>query len=139
MPHPSPAARHPSPVTRHWLTATVARVDRLPSEQDSTAWGPLQDLWHFDVVERAWERLEATHPIGGRSKFPLATDHLLENTDGVLQYCCLGAAPCYLLFMLTRYIDDVIVSQAVPTHQCTCLNRHERPLEAAMAAAAGPV
>jgi hexosaminidase len=40
---------------------------------------------------------------------PLATEHLLENTDGVgaphhcsLHHCSLGAAPCYLLFMLTR-------------------------------------
>ena len=38
---------------------------------------------------------------GGRSKSPLATENLLENTDGVLrpQQCSLGAAACYLLFM----------------------------------------
>ena len=32
---------------------------------------------------------------------PLATEKLLENTDGVLHRCSLGAAACYLLAMLT--------------------------------------
>ena len=47
---------------------------------------------------------------------PLATDNLLENTDGVLrpQHCSLGTAACDLLVMLTRaiLIHDVIVSKA---------------------------
>ena len=34
----------------------------------------------------------------------LATDNLLENNDGVLHQCSLGAAACHLLFMLTRAI-----------------------------------
>ena len=45
----------------------------------------------------------------GRSKspHPLATEKLLENTDGELRppplhQCSLGMAACYLLFMLTR-------------------------------------
>ena len=43
-----------------------------------------------------------------RSKSPVATENLLANTDGVLRgraeylHCSLGAAPCYLLFMLAR-------------------------------------
>merc|ERR1719272_2324684 len=49
----------------------VFKDDRLPSEQDSTLWGPVQDLWHFDVAGRSWERLEATHPIGGRTYAPM--------------------------------------------------------------------
>ena len=41
----------------------------------------------------------------GRSKSPpLATDDLLENTNGVHRQCSLGAAPCHPLFMLTRAI-----------------------------------
>ena len=39
--------------------------------------------------------------LNGQSKRPLATDILLGDTDGVPQQCSLGAAPCYLLFMLT--------------------------------------
>ena len=37
---------------------------------------------------------------------PLATENLLENTDGVHRphHRSLGAAACYLLFMLTRAI-----------------------------------
>ena len=37
---------------------------------------------------------------------PLATEHLLENTDKVLRphHCSLGTAACYLLVMLTRAI-----------------------------------
>ena len=42
--------------------------------------------------------------LDGRSESALATENLLENTDGVLHHCCLGAAPCYLPFMLTRAI-----------------------------------
>ena len=40
------------------------------------------------------------------SKSPLATENLLENTDGVLRphQCSLGTAGCYLLAMLTRAI-----------------------------------
>ena len=37
----------------------------------------------------------------GRNPPPLATENLLENTDWVLHQCVLGAAACYLLFMLT--------------------------------------
>ena len=37
-------------------------------------------------------------------KPPLATENLLENTDGVLHGCSLGAAACYLLVMLTRAV-----------------------------------
>ena len=39
----------------------------------------------------------------GRSKPPIATENLLEDTDGVLRLhqCSLGAAACYLLCMLT--------------------------------------
>ena len=40
----------------------------------------------------------------GGSKSPLATENLLENTAGVLHHRSLGAAPCCLLFMLTRAI-----------------------------------
>ena len=35
---------------------------------------------------------------------PLATENLLENTDGVLHQCSLVAAACYLLLLLTRAI-----------------------------------
>ena len=48
---------------------------------------------------------------GGRSKYPpLATDNLLENTDGVLRphHCSLGAAACYRLYADGRSPDDVI-------------------------------
>ena len=40
----------------------------------------------------------------GRSKSPLATENLLENTAGVLRphQCSLGVAACYLLFMRRR-------------------------------------
>ena len=46
---------------------------------------------------------------------PLATENLLENTDGVLRppQCSLGTAACYRQFMLTRAIlIAVFVSQA---------------------------
>ena len=36
-----------------------------------------------------------------RSKSPLATENLLENTDGVLHQCSIGAAACYFSLMLT--------------------------------------
>ena len=42
--------------------------------------------------------------MDGRSKIPLATEILLESTDGALHPCSLGSAACYLLFMLTRTI-----------------------------------
>ena len=44
--------------------------------------------------------------IVGESKSPLATENQLGNTDGIgaPHQCSLGAAPCYLLFMLTRAI-----------------------------------
>ena len=36
---------------------------------------------------------------GGRSKSPLATENLLENTDGAApDQCSLGAAPCCFTF-----------------------------------------
>ena len=35
---------------------------------------------------------------------PLATNHLLENIDGVLRQCSLGVAACCPLTMLTRAI-----------------------------------
>ena len=40
---------------------------------------------------------------GGPVEILLATENLLENTDGVgaPHRCSLGAAACYLLFMLT--------------------------------------
>ena len=45
-----------------------------------------------------------------RPKSPLATENLLENTNGVLYQCSLGVVACYLLFMLTAggSSDDVI-------------------------------
>ena len=59
-------------------------------------------------------------------EIPLATDGLLENTDGVLRtprgaphQCSLGAAPCYLLFMLTRAIlMPSLISQQVTQGIC---------------------
>ena len=45
-----------------------------------------------------------------RSKSPLATDNLLEDTDGGYSISVLsGAAACYLLYMLTRAILMVAV------------------------------
>ena len=53
-----------------------------------------------------------TDTEGGRSNFhPLATENLLENTDGALRLHqrSLGAAPCYLSsYADARCIDDVI-------------------------------
>ena len=43
---------------------------------------------------------------------PLATDNLFENADGVLHHCSIGAAACYLLFMLTRAIMPLLLHQA---------------------------
>ena len=43
--------------------------------------------------------VESSAPV----EIPVATENLLENTDGVLHQCSLGAAACCLLFMLTRY------------------------------------
>ena len=50
---------------------------------------------------RPWRRTASATPPPRHS---LATENLLENTDGVLHQCYLGAAACYLLFMLTRAI-----------------------------------
>ena len=59
---------------------------------------------------RAWTGFDLRSQRG-RSKSLVATENLLENTDGVgaphhcsLHHCSLGAAPCYLPFMLTRAI-----------------------------------
>ena len=59
----------------------------------------------FAASLRAQKGIEAFKRMFGQcSKPPLATENLLENTDGVLRphQCSLGAAACCLLFMLTR-------------------------------------
>ena len=63
------------------------------------------------VAEEDWRhRTWQTSSNGSRASArnpPLATDNLLENTDGVLRLphqCSLGTAACYLLVMLTRAI-----------------------------------
>ena len=57
------------------------------------------------LMQKRREAMFENPKMAGRPP-PLATDILLENTDGVgaPHQCALGAAPCYLLFMLTRAI-----------------------------------
>ena len=52
-------------------------------------------------------------------KSPLATDNLLENTDGVPHQCSLGAAPCDLLVMLTRAILMPALFQRPSCSRCS--------------------
>ena len=59
-------------------------------------------LLHESETSDVYQRLAVTFGYV-RSKSPLATEYLLENTEGVLRphQCSLGTAACYLLFMLT--------------------------------------
>ena len=66
----------------------------------------------------------------GRSKPPVATGNLLENTDGVgaPHHCSHGVAPCYLLIYAdARYIDAVICFAG---RVITLQNEHLRQAEA---------
>ena len=66
---------------------------------------------HRGTTSSTTARIQITRVHGGTAKLagresPVVTDHLLENTDGVLRphQCSLGTAACYRLIMLTRAI-----------------------------------
>ena len=75
---------------------------------------PYPDMWD-ETYANMLHMLDVAvgNVTAGRNQFmpptTLATENLLENTDGVLHWCSLGTAACHLLFMLTgRSSDDVI-------------------------------
>ena len=94
--------------------ADAGRRRALPLLEMAYVWNGFSqsppDILQLNLDEAMeWQR---ENPADGRSKSPtpptLATENLLENTDGVPRRCSstcsLGAAACCLLFMLTRAV-----------------------------------
>ena len=83
------------------VLAGAPSVSALPDGTAHAAGGGGAEI----VVSNDGRFAYASVRMTGESKpHPLATENLLENTDGVLRHypCSLGAAACCLLFMLTR-------------------------------------